>query len=229
MKTLSAHSILRLQLLFLFGLSSFLYAQQAPTGSFPAQDVPGAGRVTQVRAQPVPSRQDAPLATLSDYPLSAGDLIDVKVFQEDDLESKLRISDQGTITFPLIGVVRIGSMTAEAASQVIRAALKRYLVNPQVTLSVAEYSKRRFTVLGQVQKPGSYDMPDRDSLTLLEAIGMAGGYTPIADPSKIVLKRAGKEGGQVIKINASRMAKDDAVVAMQVRPGDVISVGESIF
>ena len=198
-------------------------------GSSPAQIARRAQNAGQERAQPSSPPQDAARATRTDYLLSAGDFIEVTVFQEDDLQSKMRISDRGTITFPLIGVVRIGSMTAEAASQVIRAALKRYLVNPQVTLSVTEYSKRRFTVLGQVQKPGSYDMPDRDSLTLLEAIGMAGGYTSIADPSKIVLKRAGKEGGQVIKINASRMAKDDAVVAMQVRTGDVISVGESIF
>ena len=198
-------------------------------GSSPARDVPGAGRVPQDWAQPVPSSQDVPRATLADYSLSPGDLVEVKVFQEDDLASTLRISDQGTITFPLIGVVRIGGMTAQAASQVIRTALRRYLVNPQVNVNVTEYSKRRFTVLGQVQKPGAYEMPDRDAITLLQAIGIAGGYTPIADPSKIVLKRAGSGGDQVIKIDASRMVKDNSVVAMQVLPGDVISVGESLF
>jgi len=56
---------------------------------------------------------------------------------------------------------------------------KDYLVNPQVNLTVMEYSKRRFIVLGQVQRPGAYDMPDRDSVRLLQAIGMAGGYTRI--------------------------------------------------
>ena len=66
---------------------------------------------------------------------------------------------------------------------------KDYLVNPHVNVNVTEYSKRRITILGQVQKPGSYDMPDREAVTLLQAIGMAGGYTRIADPSKITFKR----------------------------------------
>ncbi len=228
MKTLSAHSILCFELLTLFGLSGIVYAQSEPR-SPQVQGALRAVRVTNDQSQSVLPRQDLPRETLSDYSLSSGDLVDIKVFQEDDLESKVRISDQGTITFPLVGVVRIGGLTSQGASEALRAALKRYLVNPQVNVIVTEYSKRRFTVLGQVQKPGSYEMPDRDAITLLQAIGIAGGYTPIADPSKIVLKRAGNRSDQVIKINASRMAKDDSVVAMQVLPGDVISVGESIF
>ena len=227
MKTLSSRSILCLQVLFLVSLSSVLFGQESRA---PKSEVPGAAIATQDLSQPTPSMQGVPRATLPDYSLSPGDLIEVKVFQEDDLESKLRISDEGTITFPLIGVVRIGGMTAQAASQVIRNALRRYLVNPQVTLIVSEYSKRRFTVLGQVQQPGSYEMPDRDPLTLLQAIGMAGGYTRIADPSKIVLKRVSSSGGdEVIKINASRMAKDNSISSIQVQPGDVITVRESIF
>ena len=226
MKTSLARSIRGLEFLFLVSFSGLLFGQETPA---PKSEAPGAATATQDLSQTTPSMQDIPRATLPDYSLSPGDLIEVKVFQEDDLESKLRISDQGTITFPLIGVVRIGGMTAQAASQVIRNALRRYLVNPQVTLIVSEYSKRRFTVLGQVQKPGSYDMPDRDPLTLLQAIGMAGGYTRIADPSKIVLKRANNGSDEVIKINASRMAKDNSISAMQVQPGDVITVRESIF
>jgi polysaccharide export outer membrane protein len=158
------------------------------------------------------------------------DVLEIKVFQEDDLETKARVSQNGSINFPLIGMVMVAGKTPEEAARAIRAALaKDYLVNPQVTLTVVEYSKRRFTVLGQVQKPGSYDMPDRNSVTLLQAIGTAGGYTRIADPSKIRLKRleSGKE--TVFKLDAKSMANERQTATFEIKPGDIITVGESFF
>lgn len=164
------------------------------------------------------------------YALSPNDLVYIKVFQEDDLDSKLRISKDGTITMPLIGIVKIGGKSPQEAATSIRDMLaKRFLRHPQVNLTVIEYAKRRFTVLGQVQRPGAYAMPDRDSLMLLQAIGMAGGYTRIADPAKITLKRitSGKE--TLLKLNAKIMASKDESSAFEVQAGDVITVGESVF
>ena len=96
-------------------------------------------------------------------------------------------------------------------------------------MTVFEYGKRRFAVLGEVQKAGTFDMPEREKVTLLDAIAMAGGYTRIADPSKVTLKR--KDGGKetVIRLNAKTMAKDVRTGAFEVLPGDVITVGESLF
>jgi protein involved in polysaccharide export with SLBB domain len=164
------------------------------------------------------------------YILAPNDLIDVKVFQEDDLESKLRISKDGTITFPLIGSVKVGGKTPQDAARVIRDGLaKGYLVNPQVSVNVLEFTKYRVTVLGQVQKPGSYDFPNRESLGLLEAIGLAGGYTRGANPSKVIVKRV--EGGKekVYQLNAKSMASQGTTKGFEVLPGDVITVAESIF
>jgi len=172
----------------------------------------------------------APTGTESNYVLSANDLVKLTVFQENDLETTVRISKDGTVTFPLIGAVKIGGHSPQDAAKTVRDLLaKDYLVNPQVNLTVMEYSKRRFIVLGQVQRPGAYEMPDRDSVRLLQAIGMAGGYTRIADPSKITLKRtvSGKE--TLLKLNAKRMANGDVNSEFEVQPGDVISVGESLF
>ncbi len=157
-------------------------------------------------------------------------MIDIKVFQEDDLAASLRVSPAGTIVFPLIGTVNVGGLTPQDAAAAIRTALARdYLVNPQVTVTVTEYGKRRFTVLGQVEKAGTYEMPERENLNLLDAIAMAGGYTRIADSAKIMLKRkvAGKES--VMRLNAKVMARDAATAAFEIQPGDVITVGESIF
>lgn len=166
----------------------------------------------------------------ANYVLAPNDLVGIKVFQEDDLETKVRISKDGTITFPLVGVVRIGGKSPQEAAKAIRDMLaKGYLINPQVTVSVLEYTKYRLTVLGQVQKPGSYDFPDRERLTLLEAIGMAGGYTRIADPGKVVVKRVLNGQESVFRVNAKTMASRANSSAFEVLPGDVITVGESIF
>jgi protein involved in polysaccharide export with SLBB domain len=164
------------------------------------------------------------------YVLTPNDVLEIKVFQEDDLESKLRVAQNGTINFPLIGMVSVAGRTPNDAAAAIRAALaKDYLVNPQVTVTVAEYGKRRFTVIGQVQKAGSYDMPEREQVHLLDAIAMAGGYTRIADASKITVKRR-KDGKEVtLKLDAKAMAKDNQVASFLVEPNDVITVWESIF
>lgn len=172
----------------------------------------------------------APKETNTSYALVANDLLEIRVFQEDDLTSRLRVSQKGTIVFPLIGQVSVGGMTPQEAAETIREKLaKDYLVNPQVTVTVYDYGKRRFAVLGEVQKAGTYDMPEREKVTLLDAIAMAGGYTRIADPAKITLKR--KEGDQekIIRLNAKTMARDDRVKSYEIQPGDVITVGESIF
>jgi len=179
-------------------------------------------------AQSAPATTDAPAA--SNYVLVANDLIKLTVFQESDLETSVRISKDGMVNFPLIGPVKVGGRTVQDAAKLIRDLLaKDYLVSPQVNLTVMEYSKRRFTVLGQVQRPGAYDMPDRDTVTLLQALGMAGGYTRIADPGKITVRRtrSGSEG--VIRLNARRMASGEVTSDFEVLPGDVITVGESIF
>ena len=73
---------------------------------------------------------------------------------------------------PLIESVHVAGMTVDAAAQEIsRRLLDGYLVNPQVTVNVASYSKRTFAVLGQVEKAGTFELPDNRDITLMEAIG----------------------------------------------------------
>ena len=181
----------------------------------------------QLRGQSTDAAMSEDRAT--SYILAPNDLVDIKVFQEDDLESKLRISRDGTITFPLIGQVRIGGRTPQQAARIIRDALARgYIINPQVTVNVLSFTKYRVTVLGQVQKPGSYDFPDREKLGLLEAIGLAGGYTRGASPSRVLVKRVAAGHERVFRVDAKAMASGRAPT-FEVIPGDVITVSESRF
>ncbi|MFH1067582.1 MAG: polysaccharide biosynthesis/export family protein [bacterium] len=165
----------------------------------------------------------------SNYVICSNDLLHITVFQEDDLERKMRISKDGTINYPLIGVITLGGKTvAEATSYIQDLLEKDYLVNPHVTISIEEYSKRRFSVLGQVQKPGYYEIPNEETVDLLQAIAMAGGYTRIADPGRITVKRVTETGDKIFRLNAKEMAKK-ADKSFEILSNDTITVGESIF
>ena len=156
--------------------------------------------------------------------------MNVKVFQEDDLQVTERLARDGTITLPFIGQVSLAGRTLQESAEILQGRLREYLVHPQVTVRVVEYSKRRFTVLGQVSKPGNYEMPDDSTLTLLEAIGMAGGYTRIANPGKVILKRQDASGAETLfRLDAGRMAKDKDSPRFEVLPSDTILVGESFL
>lgn len=164
------------------------------------------------------------------YLLAPNDVIEVRVYQEDDLTTKARIAKDGTITMPLLGVVTIGGKSVEQGAGMIKELLsKGYLVNPQVTVVIMEYSKRRFTVLGQVQRPGSYEIPNEETLDLVQAIAMAGGYTRIGSPSKITLQRKLANEMKVFKLDAEAMAKNKDAKPFEVLPEDTISVGEKFL
>lgn len=162
--------------------------------------------------------------------LQPNDLVEVIVFQEDDLTIKARVANDGTISVPLIGSVVVGGKTVDEAASVIRAKLaKGYLVNPQVNVSVGEFAKRLVTVIGQVEKGGTFEFPSQGSLDLLQAIGMAGGYTRIANPGKVLVKRHVGGKDVVYQLNAKEMAADSSSKRFEILPGDTITVSESIF
>lgn len=180
---------------------------------------------------PVPAESPAqiPGQPGANYHLVPRDTVHIKVFQEDDLETTGRIDKDGYIAFPLLGTAKIGGQTIQDATATMETLLRKYLIRPQVSLEVTAYSKRRFTLLGEVNKPGVYDMPDESSVNLLEAIGMAGGYTKIANPSRITIKRMVDDKETIIKLDGKKMLKDAASPTFQVQAGDTIVVGEALF
>jgi polysaccharide export outer membrane protein len=167
----------------------------------------------------------------NNYKISANDLLDFKVFQEPDLDAQVRVAGDGTAIFPLIGSVNLaGKSVPEATATLRQHYLNGYLVNPQISLIIQTYAKRSFTVLGQVQRPGSYEMVGDQIVNLLEAIGLAGGYTRIADPGRITIRRRESGQEQVFRVNAKRAEKSGlGAEDFRVKPGDVITIGESIF
>jgi protein involved in polysaccharide export with SLBB domain len=165
------------------------------------------------------------------YKISPNDVLDFKVFQEPDLDAQVRVAGDGTAIFPLVGSVGLAGKTLADATSILRQHyLNGYLVNPQISLIVQTYSKRNFTILGQVNRPGSYEIGSKQTVPLVEAIGMAGGYSRIADPGKITIRRRESGQDQVFRVNGKRANKDGlGAEDFMVKAGDVITVAESIF
>ena len=162
--------------------------------------------------------------------LVPGEFIQIKVFQEPDLDTAVRIPGDGHVNFPLIGEVALAGQNVQQATRVIRDRLQaRFLVNPQVSIAVLELAKQLFTVLGQVQRPGTYPFPEQKDLDLLQVIGIAGGYTRLADPGRIILNRRVAGSEQIIRLDGKRMARGEIVEPFSIRSGDVITVGERLF
>jgi protein involved in polysaccharide export with SLBB domain len=167
----------------------------------------------------------------NNYKISPNDILSFNVFQEPDLTATVRIAGDGSAIFPLVGSVTLAGKTLAEATNVLRQRyLNGYLVNPQISLIVQTYSKKSFTILGQVGRPGSYDIGSDQQINLLQAIGMAGGYSRIADPGKITIRRRENGQDQVFRVNGKKanqagLGAEDFII----KPGDIINVAESIF
>lgn len=164
------------------------------------------------------------------YVLQPGDLVDIRVYMEDNMDRVLRISGNGTVTFPLVGNITIAGLSLEQAEQTLANRLTEYIRQPQVSMLVKEYGNKTVYVLGQVAKPGSIQIPPEKQLTVLEAITSVGGFTDVANASKVrVLRR--KDGKQrnidVDVTQITRQGNKSLDIALQ--PGDVVFVPQSLF
>ena len=170
-------------------------------------------------------------AVAQDYILQPSDLIRVIVFQEEDLLREVRITQEHTITLPLIGTISLKNRTVRQAEEMIRQLYDRdYLVNPQITLTVLEYSQQTVQVLGSVNQAGAVVFPPEQKMGLIEAITRAGGFTRLADRRRVRLTRAGPDGEvKNVIINADDLLQGNSNEAWLLQKGDVVFVPERIL
>jgi len=147
------------------------------------------------------------------YKIQPGDLIEITVYKEADMNRTARISGNGTITFPLAGVLKLSELAVPEAESLLAERLSEFLVKPQVTVLIKEYGNKQVYVLGEVKKPGSIQIPAERRLTILEAITMAGGFTELAAQDRTkVLRGAG-----------------DKTADIYLEPNDTVYVPQSFF
>ncbi len=167
----------------------------------------------------------------AEYVLQPMDLVKVEVFQEPDLERQVRVTQDSSITLPLINRVELKGKTVQQAQDIIRDLYnKDYLVNPQINLTVMEYAKRDVKVLGQVTKAGAVDIPTDRPLKLLDAIALAGGFTRLADRKKVTLTRIDADGKTTTtEINVDNIIQSRDADQWVLQQGDVINVPERLL
>ncbi|WP_281985179.1 polysaccharide biosynthesis/export family protein [Azonexus hydrophilus] len=179
---------------------------------------------TNPESESVPSlTSEAPLAVqaaitgLSNYRLSSGDVLTVRVLGEEDLsKEKVRLTDAGTVSLPAIGEVRAFGLTIGELERTVEDALRgRYLVNPKVSVSIDEY--RLFYINGMVEKPGGY--PYQPGLTIRKAASLAGGFRERASLTKIFIIRERDVTQRSQRVDLNTL----------VFPGDIVTVDESFF
>ena len=159
--------------------------------------------------------------------LGPGDVIEVRVFQEQDVSGVHRLGPEGTIDFPLCGRVSLGGLTATAAAEAIAVCLRgRFYKNPQVSVFLRELNSRKVFVFGEVQKPGTFSY--EDGMSVVQALALAGGFSKLAAKNSCTVTRtiAGAE-------TRIRVPVDDIVAGrapgFTLLPGDILYVPESLF
>ena len=131
-------------------------------------------------------------AFVREYMIGPRDLLEVKVFELPELNQTVRVSEDGSITLPLLGPVEVGGLTKDGAERKLASLLEaRFVKNAQVTLFIKEYQSKMVSVIGAVEKPGMYELVGRQNL--LQMVSKAGGFTERAANEVFVL-REGKNG-----------------------------------
>lgn len=128
-----------------------------------------------------------------DYKIGPNDTLLLDVFRVVELSREVRVSESGTITLPLVGTMKVSGLSQQQLEKQLATKLAAtYLQNPQVSVSVKEFTSKEVTVGGSVKAPGSFPM--KGSVTLSQAVALAGGLVPLADPEAVVLFRPNKDG-----------------------------------
>lgn len=162
----------------------------------------------------------------SEYRVGPGDVLDITVYDNDDLKSKVRVSNSGQIIIPLIGQVEVGGMTVpDISEKIIELLADGYLVNPQVNVFVTEHRSRKVVVLGMVRSPGLVELTG--PITFLELISKAGGLAKEAGDTATI-KRVSDGGGKIVAIDLiSLIEGGDLSQNVPILDGDTVVVAKA--
>ena len=165
----------------------------------------------------------------SSYRLGEGDRLELSVFGQEDLKQTLEVRSDGTIQFPLIGVMPVAGRTLSSVRAEVETRLKEFLVGPQVSLDIKEYQSQPVNVVGEVEKPGTYYL--KGPTTLMDIMAQSGWMTREAGNEIIITRHESGTDGETRQIN---IAKDELLTGgskfnPRLQAGDVITVGPKQF
>src|SRR6202167_3477112 len=158
----------------------------------------------------------------SDYHLGPEDVIEVFVWKEPDLSTTVVVRPDGRISLPLANELEASGYTVDQLQSEIAHQLRRYIPEPIVNVMVKQINSVKISVLGEVRKPDVYRIKNR--VTVLDAIAMAGGFTDLARPNRVVVLRNTPSGQQRIKVNINQAVDANTTPPLYLEPTDTVYV-----
>jgi polysaccharide biosynthesis/export protein len=191
----------------------------------------------------VPARAaDAPASSPSRnriYNIRATDKLRITIFQEDDLSTMSRVDAKGTINLPLVGEIRVRGLSLDEAERAIENAYidGRFLRKPAVTVAIEDYAPREVSIQGQVKNPGRYALPIESTMSVLDLVTKAGGFSDTAQGTAVRITRILPDGStRVITLDVESLIKGRSNAktntennALLLEPDDIVYVPERII
>lgn len=166
-----------------------------------------AGDKTPAKAQAgISSKPMAPADP--DYVIGIEDVLAINVWREPEMSRVVIVRPDGKITLPLLGEFEANGLTPKKLEESLTKKLETLVTNPEVSVIVQEIRSRKFNVIGEVMRPGSYALTN--TMTILDAIALAGGFKDFARPKKMYVLRQQKEGTVRISVNYPKVLKGEA-------------------
>lgn len=167
--------------------------------------------------------QTAVVADETIYKVNSGDILEVSVWKEEDLQREIRVLPDGHISFPLVGDIKISGLTLNQVKDRLVEKLSEYVSEPVVNISVKSVEGNIVYVIGQVKQPGQFIM--YQALDVMQVLSLAGGLTAFAKANDILVLRRGEEGTDALNFKYGELEDGDNLDENHLlKSGDVIIV-----
>ena len=240
--------ISKITIFFLLGIVCLVFAlscasessirKEANASTLPTKEIESSKQVKAMNEKILMSSLSSRKDLYRDYKIGPEDLIEISVFEEEKLNKTVRVSSQGNISLPLLGILRVKGLTANELEREVRELLaEKYLRDPHVGVFIKEYRSQRISVIGAVEKPGPYDVTGQK--TILSILGMAGGLKEDAGPLLFLIRppqpeeeevSQGEKDSGTMKPNTfvidleELLVKGDLTLNLPLIHGDVINI-----
>lgn len=164
------------------------------------------------------------MALSSDAPIGPRDVLDIKIFQDQSLNTRAVVTDEGKITLPIIGKLEVSGLRPAQLEQVIKQAYElKYLQKADVSVMVVEAGNRPISVIGAVMHPGRINVTG--NITLIQALTQAGGLAPGYGKMVYVLRSASNGLTDQVAVDVEDlMVNGNPDLNLPLRPNDVVNV-----
>jgi polysaccharide export outer membrane protein len=181
-----------------------------------------AGTVPALAAQQTPPPPNPGPATPS-YLVKPGDMLEISVWKEPDLQKQVLVRPDGAFSFPLVGEVDARGKSVSELNKIVSTGVSKYISDAVVTISVQEIKGNKIYVLGQVNKPGEFIV--NPSVNIMQALSMAGGMTPFAATNDIIVLRGQGKAQQAMAFRYNEVVRGRNLdTNIELQSGDIVVV-----